>query len=285
MHAVTFLAGCIQAALLAASSQQPTFRAEVDVVSVDVAVTDRSRPVGGLDSADFQLSDNGVAQRIELLSIEATPIDVSLVVDVSGSIADSIERFKSGVARIAALLRPDDRVRLLTFSSTTKQVFGFQSPAAAVSFNSLAASGTSSVYDAIGQVLMRGTLPARRHLMVAFTDGMDNSSVLAGTDLIEVARRAEGVLHVALLKSRSSSADDVSRAAAEATGGRLHTDTSPDDIERTFAKIFAEYRQAYVLRYTPQGVPRDGWHEITVKVVRPPGNRYTVRARRGYVGG
>jgi hypothetical protein len=93
MHAVTFLAGCIQAALLAASSQQPTFRAEVDVVSVDVAVTDRSRPVGGLDSADFQLSDNGVAQRIELLSIEATPIDVSLVVDVSGSIADNIERF------------------------------------------------------------------------------------------------------------------------------------------------------------------------------------------------
>ena len=284
---ISILAGCfiIQSGLRATSSQQASFRSGVELVSVDVSVSDRARPVRGLAPADFQLLDNGVSQRIELQSIEATPIDVSLVVDASSSIANNIERFKSGVARIATLLRPDDRVRLLTFSTTTKQAFAFQSPAAPVSFDDLAAAGTSSVYDAIGQVLMRGTSPARRHLMVAFTDGMDNRSVLAGTDLLEIARRAEGVLHVALLKSRSSRADDVPRAVAEATAGRLHTGTSPDDIERTFSKIFAEYRQAYLLRYTPQSVPSEGWHEITVRVVRPSGNRYTVRARKGYVGG
>jgi VWFA-related protein len=267
------------------SLQQPSFRSDVELVVVDVSVTNRSRSVQGLEPTDFQLLDNGVPQRIDLLSSDTVPIDVSVIVDISSSIGKNTSRFNAAVLRMRNLLRPEDRLALLTASAPSKEVFSFQSPMEPLTVGEFAASGNEVIFDAIGQVLMRGTTAANRHLVVAFTDGWDTRSVLAGTDLIEIARRADGVLHVALLKSRNSRADDVPRTAAEATGGRLHSDTSPDDIERTFAKIFAEYRQAYLLRYTPQGVPREGWHEITVRVVRPPGNRYTVRARKGYVGG
>ena len=275
----------MQAGTPASSLQQPSFRSDVELVVVDVSVTNRSRSVHGLEPADFQLLDNGVPQRIDLLSADTVPIDVSVIVDISSSIGNNLSRFNAAVLRIKNLLRPDDRLALLTASAPSKEVFSFRSPTQPVTVGEFGASGSEVIFDALGQVLMRGTTAASRHLVVAFTDGWDTRSVLAGTDLIEIARRADSVLHVALLRSRSSSADDVPRAAAEATGGRLHTGTSPEDIERTFGKIFAEYRQAYLLRYTPQGVPREGWHEITVKVTKPPGNRYTIRARKGYVGG
>ena len=68
--------------------------------------------------------------------------------------------------------------------------------------------------------------------------------------------------------------------AASSTDGFL---TSRNDPVKTFKKVFDDYRQSYVLRYTPKGVVRDGWHEIKVEVPGHP--RATVRARKGYFGG
>src|SRR5690606_32181067 len=49
-----------------------------------------------------------------------------------------------------------------------------------------------------------------------------------------------------------------------------------DEVDR----IFDQYRQGYVLRYTPRGVKREGWHDIVVRVPGRPSA--TVQARRGY---
>ena len=49
------------------TAQGPTFRSRTDLVTVDVAVTQRGAPVVGLQIGDFELTDNGVAQRVELL--------------------------------------------------------------------------------------------------------------------------------------------------------------------------------------------------------------------------
>ena len=49
---------------------------------------------------------------------------------------------------------------------------------------------------------------------------------------------------------------------------------------RLLMRILDEFRSSYVLRYTPRGVDRPGWHEIDVRIVRP--GSFTVRARKGY---
>jgi hypothetical protein len=72
-------------------------------------------------------------------------------------------------------------------------------------------------------------------------------------------------------------------ALAQSTGGAFygfdalgfHRDFA-DEVER----VFNQFRQGYVLRYTPQGVERGGWHEIAVTVPAQPA--YAVQARRGY---
>ncbi|HUF23406.1 MAG TPA: hypothetical protein VMN81_04695 [Vicinamibacterales bacterium] len=73
---------------------------------------------------------------------------------------------------------------------------------------------------------------------------------------------------------------DVLREAAEATGGALHVPGLFNSASSIFRKVFEDYRRSYLLRYTPEGVPREGWHDVVVTVPAYPS--YTVHARRGY---
>ena len=71
--------------------------------------------------------------------------------------------------------------------------------------------------------------------------------------------------------------------AAERTGGELHGQSRffrASSIERAFRTIFNDFRQSYVLRYSPEGVPARGWHPIVVRV--PAAGNATIRARQGY---
>ena len=54
--------------------QQSVFKSGVDVVFVDVSATRGRVPVRDLTSADFVLSDNGVRQQVEAVSMESVPI-------------------------------------------------------------------------------------------------------------------------------------------------------------------------------------------------------------------
>ena len=69
--------------------------------------------------------------------------------------------------------------------------------------------------------------------------------------------------------------------AAERTGGELHGQSRffrASSIARAFRTIFNDFRQSYVLRYSPEGVPARGWHPIVVRAP-PPAARPSVRAR------
>jgi len=62
------------------------------------------------------------------------------------------------------------------------------------------------------------------------------------------------------------------------------TSNDADLLNAPFLRALDEFRTSYVLRYTLQGVKRAGWHDLSVRIVKP-GTNYSVRARRGYIGG
>ena len=70
--------------------------------------------------------------------------------------------------------------------------------------------------------------------------------------------------------------------SAERTGGDKHRSRFGDPAVRTFAQILDEFRQSYVLRYSPQGIKPSGWHAVTVRVPAQPA--LTIKARSGYFG-
>ena len=66
--------------------QQPTFRAGVEVVRIDVSVMRGIVPVAGLDRDDFELIDNGVVQALDAVSLDQAPLNLMLVLDTSASL-------------------------------------------------------------------------------------------------------------------------------------------------------------------------------------------------------
>jgi len=115
----------VAGAVVAQQQPRPTFRAGAVGIAVDVTVTDGLKTVVGLQAADFELLDNGVRQQISAATLEAIPFDLTLVVDTSASLTPAMmTQFKKDMTAISAMLRSEDRIRLITFATRGNDVFG-----------------------------------------------------------------------------------------------------------------------------------------------------------------
>src|SRR5262245_61615421 len=95
----------------------PTFRTRGEGVRIDVLVTDRERPVAGLTTKDFALTDHGIAQTVEAASLATLPLDIILVLDLSVSLGEEgLQHLARGADALLARLKPEDRAALVTFS-------------------------------------------------------------------------------------------------------------------------------------------------------------------------
>jgi len=284
------IVGVLASGALLAARQQNVFHAETEGVSVNVSVRSGNKAVTGLTAADFELRDNGVKQSIATLSVEALPIDVTLLLDVSHSVeGQRLERLKYSVGETAQLLHPEDRLRLIAVQHTLREVFPFQPGGSRPSVESLTAAGGTSLYDGLAAAMMRASTPDRRQLIVAYTDGQDTISVMSIDTVREIAGFADAVVQLVVptIRAPGSSRPEVIPAAgvlsdlATRTGGQLFIMDFAAPISDAFKQAIDDFRTSYVLRYTPTGVTRAGWHELDVKVTS---GTYDVRARKGYGG-
>lgn len=290
--------GILALAATAGSAQQRVFRAATELVSINVSVKRGNTPVATLTAKDFRLFDNDVLQAIEALSIESIPLDVTLMMDTSGSTAGSLDRMKRDVVTIAGMLRPQDRVRLLTIGLTVETALPWQPARKDIALTMEAVPGISLVYDALAVALVYQPEQGRRHLVVAMTDGQDCGSVIDGPRLVEMSGRSEAVLHWVWVSNSGDSPDfsipawctpqdrgvfDFVGKAAEQTGGAKHRARFGDPAVKAFAQILDEFRRSYVLHYVPRGVTARGWHRVRVDV--PAQSDYAIRSRPGYFGG
>lgn len=288
---VTALVACA-----ASGIPQVRFRSSVDAVSIDVSVRDGNRPVTGLATADFKLTDNGVPQIIQDLSVERQPIDVSLLVDSSASVVaqrDVVSRIQTGIAEVSSLIQPPDRLRLIHFSSRISEVGGMNR----IEEGGLLGDGGTALLDTVAASLMRPVDAGWRHLIIALTDGIDTSSALTQTVIRNVVNRSDAILYVLAISPTvrawafvfslpEGSPDDDSvfdrrlTDLVDTTGGRFFHLRPTDQLHDILAVALADFKSRYVLRYLPAGVEQPGWHAVVVSV---PGRKaYDIRARKGY---
>ena len=184
------------------AAQQSTFRSAVDAIVVPVSITDRNKPVADLTAADVELLDDGVPQEFALTMIDTMPTDVTFVVDTSGSVkGKALERVTLDVQKMADLLQPNDRVRLVSFSRDATDVFGLLPGGATLDFSRITSGGTTSLYDSLVHTLAAYPSTDRPHMVFVVTDGRDNSSFTSAADVVAVARGSGAVLCVALVAS------------------------------------------------------------------------------------
>jgi VWFA-related protein len=273
---------------LAGQSPRPTFRASADMVSVDVSVHRRERPIPGLVIEDFEIFDNGVPQAIANLTYGTLPIDLTVALDVSQSVSGFVlDQLRRAVRELAQELADQDRLRVVTFNSRIRRVLDFGAPAAAIAaaFDEIRPAGSTVLLDAIAVALAGPFPPERRQLVVAFSDGQDSLSVTGPEMLIDLAQRTAPTVSVILASPRwqrasatEARAGVYARLAGE-TGGMVESVAPDESLSSTFRRMLTAFRQSYVLHFVPSGVEPGDFHTLDVRVKR---NAVEVRARRGY---
>ena len=292
--------GLISAAVPLTAQQGAIFRSTTATVNVSVSVKRGNAAVPNLKAADFLLSDNGVPQTIEALSIETVPIDVTLFLDTSGSTAGHLDDMKKDVQTIVQFLRAGDKFRLLTIGDSVYESVPWVPAGTKVDLTFGAVGGISLIRDALMLAMVHRVDPGRRHLIVGMTDRQDCGSVVTAKLMYEMAGRTEAVIH--LVDYSGGGGDSRYRVrsctprgsnygvqaiddAADRTGGELHEQSRffrASSLARAFRTVFDDFRQSYVLRYSPEMVNMKGWHAIKVTV--PNVKNATIRARQGYFG-
>lgn len=263
-------------------AQTPKFSTGVHAVRVDVLVLERGRLVTGLRAEDFAVWDNGVRQRVELVSLEELPLSLMLAVDASGSISgDRAGGLRRAAGSLVEALAPDDKIGLLTFradvvvhAAPTRDARGLLA-----ALKGGPAAGNTSLVDACYSALVLAESGGGRPVAIVFSDGLDTSSFLGPADVLAVARRSNAVVYAVTVGSQESSSFLTS--LSEETGGRALRLASTQQLQRTLLDLLTELRQRYVISFTPRGVSGEGWHRIEVRI---PGRRATVKARSGYMG-
>ena len=292
----------IIAAVLIASGTAQQFKTGIEIVRVDALVMADRKPVTGLTAQDFDVRDSGVAQTVSALSFERLPLNIICVLDVSGSVkGEPLRRLREGTTAIIDALTADDRAALLAFSSrlTIHTPLTGDKQKLKSSLANVEAEGSTSLLDATFAGLALRDVDPGRTLLLLFSDGIDTSSWLTARKVLDAARRSDVVIYPVSARNQplvtvttfqgsrlapvrqpeNQESEALLKAFAEETGGRLFVVERQTDLKQAFLDVVKEFRQRYVLTYTPTGVPATGWHPIEVRVKN---RNVQVTARRGY---
>lgn len=304
------LALCFASTPLSAHAQEPaipTFTADVDMVSVAVAITDDDgKFVTNLTADQFTLYEDGKTQEIRLFaagleeSWVGLPPDVKddlsgrqvigLVMDTSGSMEDDMPlvreaaiKFLNNIPKTESLfiMDFDENIRLSRYSSDDQRVISDR-------IYDMESEGWTALYDAVATFLERVYDLDGRKTLVVFSDGVDSRSTLSVGEMFEMVRLSNVTMHSIHFAGGSRNASRlfeqgrVLRRLARETGGSYAIGRSLEQIDELYDKILDELFSQYSLAYVSSNLKREGkYRKIKVEVSV---DDVKVRHRRGYYG-
>jgi VWFA-related protein len=260
-------------------TQDVSFSSQTRAVRVDVLVTDKGQPLPGLVPSDFEVRDNGVPQQVDLVNFDEIPLNVTLALDMSDSVAgERLGRLRAAARGLLAALRPKDQAALITLSHIVQLRAGLTTDLESVraALDKAQAVGETALVDGIYAGIMVGESDVGRSLLIVFSDGVDTSSWLSPNGVLDIAKRSDVVAYA--VSTRSPLKPAFLRDLTSFTGGQLFEVEKTESLEAVFVGILEEFRHRYLVSYTPRGVSPEGWHKLDVRVKR----KAVVRARPGY---
>ena len=182
-----------------ANNAVPLIRADVKLVLVPVSVTDpHERFVTGLDRSNFQVYEGKTQQAIQNFSQEDVPISIGIILDVSGSMGDKLERLRDAVNQFCEAANPQDEFFLITFSNEPRMVVDFTTSTNEIEKELVFVQpkGQTSLLDAteMGLRKMKDARYGKKALLV-ISDGGDNHSRFGERDVKNMARESDVMIY------------------------------------------------------------------------------------------
>jgi Ca-activated chloride channel homolog len=309
---------------LRAQEQRPTFRIKVDMVVLSFTVTDsKGHYINGLKPSDFRLTEDSIAQKINTfgegnkppvqvldngttrpLAVSAdvgTELDgaatevrsdsfvgtnVFVLFDTSNYMYRGFVYASDAIADFVRGLDKSDSVAVYTFSRNLSRpaplthdrndaIFGLRKAVA---------GDDAALYNGLLLTLRDAAKVPGRKVIIVFSNGPDNASMIAPDDVRAVAEDDGIPIYVISTNdvSKDPMSSNVFKRISTRTGGKAYFAKTWQKQVEAFESIREDLGNSYTITYYPQPNPNDGFRKINVEIVSDVGKKYRVRARPGY---
>ena len=285
-------------------AQVSTFRSSVDLVALNVVVTDSANKfVTGLGQTDFAVFEDGIQQDVSFFGSADVPLDLAILLDTSASMTDKLETAQKAAIGLVSTLRAGDRVSVIDIKDGTRILFPMSDDAAGATsaiLTTIARGGTAlynGTYLALKEMtkLGRGNGEVRRQAIVVLSDGADTASLLSYDDVLDLAKQSGIAIYTISLRSKSellrasrngqpyfSQSDFAMKSLAQETGAKAFFTADVAELAGIYSAIADELASQYALGYTSKNPRIDGaYRRVIVQVPIKPGVR--TRTRNGYL--
>jgi Ca-activated chloride channel family protein len=309
---------------LRAQDQRPTFRIKVDMVVLSFTVTDsKGHYINGLKPSDFRLTEDMIAQKINTFGegnkppvqvldngttrplaasaevgtqLDGAPSEVRpdsfvgtnvfVLFDTSNYMYRGFVYASDAIADFVRGLDKSDSVAVYTFSRNLSRpaplthdrndaIFGLRKAVA---------GDDAALYNGLLLTLRDAAKVPGRKVIIVFSNGPDNASMIAPDDVRAVAEDDGIPIYVISTNdvSKDPMSSNVFKRISTNTGGKAYFAKTWQKQVEAFESIREDLGNSYTITYYPQPNPNEGFRKINVEIVSDIGKKYRVRARPGY---
>jgi len=320
----TLSLGLILSTQTGVAQENPDIHVVVNMVQLNVAVTDKKgNYVTSLKPSDFEIVEDGIVEKAatfgegnepvrnlgEVAGADAPGPRGSVGVSPDGSSPQSFHDLINGanvfilfdtsdymyrgfvfaqdaITEFVRSLETADKVAFYSYSRDLSRAAGLTADRSRVlqAVRSTVAGDQAALYNCLLLTLKDAAQNTGRKVIVVFSNGPDNSSVVPPEDVAEFAQSA-GV-SIYMISTQQARLEPVSTAVFDrmtaATGGKAYFAKNWKDEHIAFASIRDDLAHLYSLSYYPKFNPNTGWRTIAVKLVGDRLKGYKVRTRKGY---
>lgn len=302
--------------------EQPGFRTDVQLVMVDVQVTEKGtgKILEFLGPQDFVIRDNGQSRPVREFHFETSPLDIVFVLYGQTWLSPKgVNDFRKGLTEALAQMRSVDRAAVLRGDSEARIEATMTGDLEVVrralldvdrrALPHIGLSRSGKLYDAVKVATTLFPRPRdrqRRRAVVALTTDIERRSRVELEPLITDLLEADATLNGVVLVGNAGGirvgggvpipggprvgttvggvpvTGESIRPAIESTGGEM---ISGDLFREKFPELIGRLRLRYLLGFYADPAGPQGYHTIDVRLSEGAHRRYPsalVRARRGY---
>jgi Ca-activated chloride channel homolog len=303
------------------AQEDPTFRVKVDMVVLSFAVTDqKGKYVNGLKPKDIRIYEDDIQEKMatfaegnhpplqvlengetrpihteEVMSDDpnavnlrsaGTGTNVFVLFDTSNYMYRGFVYASDAIADFIRGLDRSDSVAVYTYSRNLNRAvpLAHDRMTAIEGLRKAVAGDDSALYNSLLLTLRDAAKVPGRKVVIVFSNGPDNASMVAPDDVRAVAED-EGI-PIYVISTNELTRDPISsnifKRISTTTGGKSYFAKTWQKQVEAFESIREDLGNSYTVTYYPQPNPNEGFRSIRVELTSEALKKYKVRVRPGY---
>jgi Ca-activated chloride channel family protein len=293
----------------------------VDLVVLSFTVTDnKGKYVNGLKPSDFKVMEDGIQQKLATFAEGSKPpmqimadgsmkpllpgspeaekvgsglggdafvgTNVFVLFDTSNFMYKGFVYAEDAIADFVRGLDKADSVAVYTFSrnlSRAAKLTGDRNDAL-LGLRKAVAGDDTALYNGLLLTLRDAAKVPGRKVVIVFSNGPDNASMVAPDDVRAVAED-EGI-PIYVISTNDVNKDPISSSVfkrlATRTGGKAYWAKTWQKQVEAFDQIREDLGNSYTITYYPAANPNEGFRKIAIQIPSDLGKKYRVQSRPGY---